>query len=343
MNRFFSVLFFLLIACSTKEGLSIETLLQNSQTTSLLQAISIVDENIAWVSGHGATFCRTIDGGTSWEVFTHPADSLQFRDLHAFNENEVILMSAGPGAASRIFKYNYQSSEFSEMYVMPHPEGFLNTIEFWDNTHGLAFGDSFGGALFVLKTQDGGSTWDRIDPRKLPPAGQGEGGFAASGTCIATQAEGKALIGTGAGGHSRILITFDYGETWTETTSPLVTGDAAGIFSIRIKGNKGLIVGGDLSKQDAYMPNTAVSTDGGLNWTLTSRAASKGTFYGSDFITSPHEVMMACGPAGIDVSTDFGKQWNTLDSASYWALDLHESGFGFAVGPEGKILKININ
>ena len=55
----------LLTHCSTKEyEPSTEPL--ESPIESLLQAISIVDENTAWISGHDATFVLTKDGGESW-------------------------------------------------------------------------------------------------------------------------------------------------------------------------------------------------------------------------------------------------------------------------------------
>ena len=147
---------------------------------------------------------------------------------------------------------------------MPHPEGFLNTIELWDDLSGLAFGDSVNRELFILKTTDGGSSWYRIDPNKLPEAGQGEGGFAADGTCISIQPDGNAWIATGAGGHSRILHTSDYSETWAEYPNPIIKGAAAGFVSINMLNlEMGVIVGGDLANKDDYTDNVALTTDGG--------------------------------------------------------------------------------
>jgi len=41
---------------------------QRSGTDELLQAISVVDESVVWVGGHGGTWGRTLDGGTTWET-----------------------------------------------------------------------------------------------------------------------------------------------------------------------------------------------------------------------------------------------------------------------------------
>ena len=36
---------------------------QRSGTSALLQAVSVVDSTVVWVSGHSATWLRTTDGG----------------------------------------------------------------------------------------------------------------------------------------------------------------------------------------------------------------------------------------------------------------------------------------
>ena len=57
---------------------------QSSGTDQLLQAVSAVDDSVVWVSGHGGSYARTTDGGTTWEAGMVPdADTLQFRDVHA--------------------------------------------------------------------------------------------------------------------------------------------------------------------------------------------------------------------------------------------------------------------
>ncbi|WP_421892398.1 WD40/YVTN/BNR-like repeat-containing protein [Marinoscillum sp.] len=313
-----------------------------SPTKALLQAISIVDEKTAWVSGHKATFLRTVNGGSDWRAFTYELiDSLQFRDIHAFTSDEIVLMSAGPGNLSRIFRFSIQQG-FEETYVMPYEQGFLNTIEFWDDERGLAFGDSFNGELFVLKTVDGGRSWTRLDPKSLPSAGEGEGGFAASGACISTRPDGKAWIGTGAGGNSRVLCTSDFGQTWETYEVPMVKGPSAGITSIRMSDDQtGLIVGGDLAITDQYTNNVALTDDGGKTWQLTTHPATKGAFYGSDLVPWDNTfIVIASGPNGIDYSTDLGRTFINLDTGNYWAVDLHPSGFGLATGTDGKILKL---
>src|SRR5690242_4725221 len=78
---------------------------QQSGTTQLIQAVSAVSEKVVWVSGHGGTVARTLDGGEHWSLRPVPgAEKLEFRDIHALSADLAWAMSAGPGAQSRIYR-----------------------------------------------------------------------------------------------------------------------------------------------------------------------------------------------------------------------------------------------
>lgn len=336
-----------LVACQSPENTSINFSLteQKSGTDALLIAMSILDEETVWMSGTQSTFIRTQDGGDSWELFSHPEiDTFQYRDIHAFNDQSVVLLSIGEGANSQIHLYS-ESEGWKVAYVMDHPKGFLNSIDFWDDQVGLAYGDSFDGKPYLMKTEDGGHSWFRINPEVLPNAEEGEGGFASSGSCISVQPGGLAWIGTGAGGSARVLKTTDYGQSWASYETPIIKGDAAGITSIHFRNdNHGLIAGGDLAITDIYTENLAFSIDGGESWALTEQPETLGAFYGSDLISIKGKtVVVACGPQGADITFDAGLTWNTIATDNLWVADLHVDGYGWLAGRDGKILKLELN
>ncbi|MCP4457605.1 MAG: hypothetical protein GY816_06205 [Cytophagales bacterium] len=336
------ILLFVISSCGSSMSPTLEE--QNVGTNALLQAISIVDKNTVWISGHNATFARTINGGESWEVFQHPTeDSLQFRDVHAFDESKVVLMSAGPGSLSRIFTVENRI-EWQENFIMRDSLGFLDCIDFWDSERGIAFGDAIDDYPYILLTLDGGTIWNRANTDQMPKAGEGEGGFAASGTCVTTGANGLAWIATGAGGNARILFTGDYGASWESFESPIVKGEAAGHTSIDfVDSSNGFITGGDLTITDAYTDNCAFTSDGGKTWTLTSQPITKGAFYGSSRVhIGDQNFTFVCGPNGLDYSSDLGQTWTQLDSLNYWAINMHKSGIGWASGKDGVIIKIEL-
>ena len=340
MKKFFSLL--IISSCASPIIPTLE--LQKVETEALLQAVSTVDENTVWLSGHQATFVRTMDGGGSWDVFQHPTgDTLQFRDIHAFDASRIILMSAGPGTLSRIFTVE-NGIEWQENFVMQDSLGFLDCIDFWDENRGIAFGDTIDEYPFILLTRDGGTTWDRAPVDQMPKAGKGEGGFAASGTCVTTKADGIAWIATGASGNARILLTRDYGASWESTESPIIKGEAAGHTSIDFVDKKnGFTTGGDLATADDYTENCAFTKDGGATWALTSQPITKGAFYGGSTVQFENQnFTFACGPNGLDYTSDSGLTWNQLDSANYWAIDMHPSGIGWAGGKSGHVVKLRL-
>src|SRR2546428_4219566 len=79
---------------------------QQSHATALLQAVSAVDDSVVWVSGHQATWVRTVDGGRTWVpgAMTGPDSALQFRDVEAVSTTTAYLLAAGPREPARIYK-----------------------------------------------------------------------------------------------------------------------------------------------------------------------------------------------------------------------------------------------
>lgn len=250
-------------------------------------------------------------------------------------------MSAGPGPLSRMFTFRAPDS-WEENFVMEDSLGFLDCIDFWDDQNGIAYGDAIDRYPYILLTTNGGKSWTRADSSKMPKAGKGEGGFAASGTCVTTGKKGSAWIATGAGGNARILLTEDYGKTWRAVASPLVKGDAAGNTSIALAEEIGFVTGGDLMKADEYTHNCAFSFDRGKSWSLANQTQTKGAFYAGALTKIDNAYFaFACGPKGIDYSPDLGKSWITLDTLNYWAIGFNKK-IGYASGTKGKILKISL-
>ncbi len=117
---------------------------------------------------------------------------------------------------------------------MDYPGGFLDCMAFWDENVGIAYGDAVEEELFILRTEDGGESWTRIGTSSLPKAQVGEGGFAASGTCAATEGHSRGWVATGNGEDARVLYTEDRGQTWQATVTPVVGGPSAGLTTIGV-------------------------------------------------------------------------------------------------------------
>src|SRR3954468_7143451 len=157
-------------------------------TNENFRGLSTPSEKVVWASGTHGTYVKTIDGGQHWNVAQVPdSASLDFRDVEAFSADLAYLLAAGPGEQSRIYKTDDGGKTWSLQFTNKDSNGFFDCMAFWDRDHGIAVGDPVDGKFQLIKTENGGKEWKAIPPERLPAAIDGEGAFAASGTCIAVQ------------------------------------------------------------------------------------------------------------------------------------------------------------
>lgn len=310
---------------------------QVSGTDQLLIGIDAVDERVVWASGTGGTYTRTTDGGASWQPGTVPgADTLQFRDVHAVNENVAYLLSIGAGTASRIYKTADGGRTWEQQFVSSMEDSFFDCFGFWNDTSAIGLSDAVDGRLPIVRTENG-KDWEVLAG---PTAQEGEGGFAASGTCVVTIGTGRVLIGTGNVSPARVLMTTDGGESWTATETPIISGAGAGITTLAFRDElHGAALGGDLSRPDDFTRNVAVTSDGGKTWTQASHPTFAGAVYGSAYVPGTN-LLVSVGPGGASYSPDDAKNWLPLDSLEYWSVDFAARSAGWAVGPQGRITRI---
>ena len=204
--------------------------------------------------------------------------------MHAVDADTAYLMSAGPGEASRIYKTDDGGASWTAQFVNDVPEAFFDCMDFWDPLSGLAYSDSVGGEMVLIRTRDG-ATWERIDAASLPHPLPGEGGFAASGTCAAVLGEQTAFIAMGVGG-ARVLKTTDRGDSWEVITTPVPHGnETSGLTSVTFLANgTGIAAGGDISAPDDYDDNVAMSEDFGESWWLVAGPTFPGAVYGVAYV-----------------------------------------------------------
>lgn len=309
---------------------------QDSDTDQLLIGLHAVNEQVVWASGTGGTFVRTLDGGLSWEVGTVPgADTLQFRDVHAFGPNVAYLLSIGHGEASRIYKTTDGGQNWEEQFVNRKEPAFFDCFDFWSNESGIAFSDAVDGRFPLASLSDG--SWQSVWG---PDAQPNEGGFAASGTCLVARGTRTVLIGTGNAEEARVLRSDDRGATWSTTSTPIVGGEGAGITTLAFQDDQtGIAMGGDLARPNAFTDNVAVTEDGGRSWRLAEPPTFAGAVYGSAHIPGT-TLIVATGPKGASYTRDNAESWAPLDPLTYWSVDFVSPRAGWMVGTEGRIAKV---
>ena len=314
---------------------------QTSGVKHRLRGVSAVSERVAWASGAGSTVLRTLDGGLTWQKLDVTTEDLDFRDIDAIDAQTAYALSIGNGPASRIYKTTDAGKTWSLQFKNEDQKAFLDAMSFWDANHGIVFGDSIDKQFYILTTADGGRTWSRVPATTLPPAQENEGAFAASGTNIAVFGKSHAWIGTGAAAKSRVLRTSDGGRTWQVADTPLASGSTTGIFSIAFRDAKhGVIAGGDYGKEQEAVDNLAVTSDGGVTWTLVKGLSG----YRSVVAYVPGvktPALVALGPSGGDYSLDDGRTWRPIDGPGFDTFSFAPGKrIGWAAGANGKIAKL---
>jgi photosystem II stability/assembly factor-like uncharacterized protein len=315
--------------------------LQTSGVTARLRGVSAVNERVAWASGSGATVLRTTDGGATWKKLTVTTETLDFRDIDAVDAQTAYALSIGNGPASRIYKTTDAGATWTMQFKSDDEKAFLDAMSFWDADHGIVFGDSISGQLYILTTDNGGRTWTRVPAASLPPALENEGAFAASGTNIAVFGKTHAWIGTGAGARARVLHTADRGRSWQVADTPLAAGPSTGIFSIAFRDAKhGVIAGGDYRKEKEAVDNLAVTSDGGATWKLVKGLSG----FRSVVAYVPGTktpALIALGPSGGDYSLDDGQTWSPIEGPGFDTFSfVPRKPTGWAAGANGALGKL---
>jgi photosystem II stability/assembly factor-like uncharacterized protein len=284
--------------------------------------LSIAKDHSIWASGSSGTILKSTDEGKHWDVYHIPGtDSIDFRDIEAFDALHAITVSAGSPALI------YETTDGGENWLLRYenhdPKIFLDGMDFSDKKHGLIFGDPINGKLTLLKTKDGGKHWEAIDPQAIPNALTIEAGFAASGTSLVSIGN-ESWIGLG-GEQSRIFYSNDKGDHWTASASPMLSGTAMqGIYSMSFKNNKeGIAVGGEWNAEPKI--SHMYTSDGGKNWHIAQgvQAYRSGSCYIKD------NIYLATGISGTDISWDGGQNWQQINDEHWYSI---------AASPDGKLI-----
>ncbi len=317
---------------------------QASHSTANLRGIHSVDGLTAWASGANGTVLRTVDGGVNWEKCTVPtgAERLDFRGVWAWDANTAIVMSAGPGEQSRIYKTTDRCAHWAEVARNHKKDGFWDAVVFQKQDYGLR-GDQETGVLigdpvqghFDTEVTQSGRRW--LIDNDACAARSDEAAFAASNSSVFVFGPRRYVIGTGGKSGPRVLMSpllafGRSGQGCQEVSIPLAGGsDSAGVFSLAFRDLKhGIAVGGDYKKPGESSGAAAWTADGGRHWTAASKPPHG---YRSSVAWFPDgKAWIAAGTNGSDISRDDGKTWQPLDDGNWNALSLP-----FVVGPGGRI------
>lgn len=316
---------------------------QASNTEASFRSVCSVTNKIVWIGGSKGTFLRTIDGGITWETNqVKGAETLDFRDVHAFDANTAILMSAGEAEKgnAKFYRTTDGGKSWEIVYQTAQKGIFFDGIDFWDKQNGIAFSDPIDGKFFILKTKDGGKTWLPINPANIPRIQENEAAFAASGTSMITVGRKNAYICTGGGGFAQIYKTENQGENWSVVKTNMPAGKTNGLFGLRFWNDRyGIAVGGDYQEVTKSMPNVLLTSNGGKTWQDAPQTTPVGLKEGVAIYKN--KILIAVGPSGTCYSKDYGKSWVEIDKSAFHAISISGNGI-WAVGGKGSVSRLDV-
>lgn len=303
-----------------------------------LRGLSVVNDNVVWVSGNKGTVGRTTNGGKTWQwrVVTG-FEKNDFRDIEAFDASTAIIMSVDVPAY--ILKTTDGGESWTVVYENKTKGMFLDAMEFWNEQAGIVIGDPIDGRFFVARTFNGGNSWQEIPIDKRPLADSGEACFAASGTNIRVLDKDEAVFVSG-GLRSRLFTKNE------PIALPIIQGkETTGANSVAVwdkfkmkGGKKMIVVGGDFNADTSRISNCYYTNDGGLTWNA-PLVAPHG--YRSCVEYYSKTEAFACGLNGVDRSIDGGKTWVWISKEGFHVIRASKLGGAiYLAGGNGKIGRI---
>ena len=337
LGIFFAGFLCFTVADSYAQEPTVEILTSGTRTS--LRGLSVVNDNVIWVSGSNGTVGRSANGGKNWNWFTVAGfEKKEFRDIEAFDGQTALILAVGEPAF--ILKTTDGGQNWKEVYRNDTPGMFLDAMDFWNDEEGMVVGDPIGGRVFLAETRDGGENWRVLeDPDGRLRADSGEAFFAASGTNIRYFRGGKYFLASG-GRQSRLFtpsgiysLPLVQGKETTGANSIAVFDDGSG------KGSKKMIVvGGDFTSADADSANCAYSGNGGKTWKV-PEIPPHGYRSSVEYL-SPTDLL-ACGLNGVDYSANSGRTWKLISGEGFNVCRISNYGSAiFLAGNNGRIARL---
>ncbi len=305
MKKIFYLFLFLFFIAKT-QAQRIEIIADSIHSS--MRGLSVVDNNIIWVSGSNGTVGKSTNGGKTWKWMTvKGCEKTDFRDIEAFDKKTAVIMAVDEPAY--ILRTDDGGDTWKTVFENKTKGMFLDAMEFWNDQSGIAIGDPVNNRFYIVRTFDGGKTWRDIPENNKPIADKGEACFASSGTNIRKLNKSEAVFVSG-GFSSHFFIRN------RRIDLPVIQGkESTGANSVAVKNSKTMIVvGGDFLKKDDNDKNCAITKDGGNTW-FAPKIFPSGYRSCVEYLNK--NKWITCGLNGADITEDDGTTWKNFSKESF--------------------------
>ncbi len=276
--------------------------------TSNFSRVLFINDTVGFAASSGGTVIKTVDGGQTWsEPVSLFMDAL-YDISYAAGSN--VLYAVGK---SGFMAKSYDLGETWERVNKSVYDEDFRVCNFFDEDLGFVAGGATSDSGHVLKTEDGGDTWTKIDYNM---------GTRVYGLAMPTKDTWYVAR------HKTNLIakTTDGGQTFVEQTTPLLS-DTKYFYDIEfINENFGYAVrsNGEIIK----------TTDGGENWVQLESPTTK-AIYALSVVDEMNAYF--CG-TGAFRTTDGGETWEEMNAkipGTYFQMEFYGDQLGFVSGYSG--------
>lgn len=309
----------------------------NSGTDTDLRGLSVVNNNVLWVSGSKGMVGRSTTGGKTWKWMTVKGfEKTEFRDIEAFDANTAVIMAIAEPAY--ILRTSDGGDSWKVVYENRTKGMFLDAMDFSSPGDGIVIGDPINGKPFIATTNDGGNSWAEMDTRVTVDSG--EAFFAASGSNIRLFANKKYFMVSG-GIKSRLI------QNSSISNLPIVQGkETTGANAIDIfdngypdkPGNHMIVVGGDFAADTLKKGICFYTTNGGKSW-HEPKVPPHGYRSCVEYLSK--KDVMAVGLNGVDYSSDGGRTWRLVSKEGFHVCKIARIGNSiYLAGSKGRIARL---
>lgn len=288
------------------------------------RGLCAVSDKVVWVSGSRGSVLRTTNGGKTWDTLNPKGYARKdFRDVHAWNAKEAIVMSSGDSAI--FLKTKDGGKHWSPVYVNNRKGVFFDDLDF-NGDKGIAVSDPYPWvstlpgepAFLFVESQDRGENWiipDWLEKHPLLPLDSTESMFAASGSILKLYTEGLRLA-TGGNRPRLIDVSFRYPGLIHQVNVPVKQGAGCGIYSFCEDDMGNLIaVGG--SWQQIQSGDSSAAVWNGLTAHADTCKTYPGGYRSGVCISSNGQLAVTTGTNGTDISHDHGKNWKPYSTDGF--------------------------
>ena len=290
------------------------------------RGLAVLDDNSAWISGSEGHVLRTVNGGECWDTLNPEGyEKKEFRDIHAWDANNALVMSSGEKAI--VLRTRDGGVTWNTVFSSSREGVFLDALTF-QGKYGIMIGDPYKASdgkslLFdIMVTRDSGDTWSSYyeEPGATPVhALDNEALYAASGTNIllsfdSTNSKRPWFIYFVTGGG--VMNRFMSGNNFVPV--PIKAGQACGIYSFCSNNWSEIVaVGGSYLQPDARDSVAAYLNTSHANWQWDLAKTQPGGYRSCVAVDEEGKTYVCTGTNGSDMSTDSGRNWKPLDIGGF--------------------------